>query len=182
MYVTEPLPLQLLSRPPGHGYIGSEAFKLQKGFALFFGDWLCSDGRGSVSSFAHSLVEGGEEAGRAAAPSSGPMKPGRAKGAAAVLAAPGGPLDVVGRFFPSENFIGRHSVPGVLGMASTGMHGSGSAFYITLAPAPHLGRSSPQPLPCPRAHTLPLPPSLSLTLPLPAPCAYAPSPLQTALR
>jgi cyclophilin family peptidyl-prolyl cis-trans isomerase len=46
------------------------------------------------------------------------------------------------RFFPDENFIGTHSVPGVLAMASGGVHSNGSVFYITLAPAPHLGAFS----------------------------------------
>jgi cyclophilin family peptidyl-prolyl cis-trans isomerase len=42
------------------------------------------------------------------------------------------------RFFPDENFIGRHSQPGVLAMASSGVHSNGSIFYVTLAKAAHL--------------------------------------------
>lgn len=43
------------------------------------------------------------------------------------------------RYFPDENFIGRHSEPGVLAMASAGVHTNASVFYVTLAKAPHLG-------------------------------------------
>jgi cyclophilin family peptidyl-prolyl cis-trans isomerase len=43
------------------------------------------------------------------------------------------------RYFPDENFIGRHAEPGVLAMASAGVHSNASVFYITLAKAPHLG-------------------------------------------
>lgn len=43
------------------------------------------------------------------------------------------------RYFPDENFIGRHSEPYVMAMASSGVHSNGSVFYVTLAKAPHLG-------------------------------------------
>ena len=43
------------------------------------------------------------------------------------------------RHFIDENFIVRHSAPGVLTMANSGVHSNGSVFLITLAPLPHLG-------------------------------------------
>ena len=43
------------------------------------------------------------------------------------------------RFFCDENFIGRHSAPGVLSMANSGVHSNGSVFMISLAKLPHLG-------------------------------------------
>jgi len=43
------------------------------------------------------------------------------------------------RYFPDENFVGRHAEPFVLAMASSGVHSNGSVFYVTLARAPHLG-------------------------------------------
>ena len=51
----------------------------------------------------------------------------------------GGHSSFSARYFPDENFIGRHTAPGVLAMATSGVHSNASAFYITLAPAPHLG-------------------------------------------
>jgi len=46
--------------------------------------------------------------------------------------------DGASRHFPDENFIGRHTQAGVLGMANAGVHQNGSVFYVTLAPAPQL--------------------------------------------
>lgn len=43
------------------------------------------------------------------------------------------------RYFADENFIVRHSAPGVLSMASAGVHKNGSVFVITLAPQPQMG-------------------------------------------
>lgn len=88
--------LSLCARPSKEGYVGSQIFRAQKGFAVFGGDWKEGTGRGGHSSF----------------PS---------------------------RFFPDENFIGRHTLPGVLSMASSGVHSNSSIFFITLAPALHLG-------------------------------------------
>ncbi len=51
----------------------------------------------------------------------------------------GGHSSFAARYFPDENFIGRHTAPGVLAMASSGVHSNASAFYVTLAPATHLG-------------------------------------------
>ena len=51
----------------------------------------------------------------------------------------GGHSSFAARYFPDENFIGRHTVPGVLAMASAGVHSNSSTFYVTLAPMPHLG-------------------------------------------
>jgi cyclophilin family peptidyl-prolyl cis-trans isomerase len=45
-------------------------------------------------------------------------------------------------FFQDENFIGRHSAPGVIAMANSGVHTNSSVFYITLAKASHLGESN----------------------------------------
>jgi len=88
--------LSLCARPPQEGYVGSHIFRVQRGFAVFGGDWKEGTGRGGHSSFP-------------------------------------------ARYFPDENFICRHTVPGVIAMASSGVHSNSSNFYITLAPAPHLG-------------------------------------------
>jgi cyclophilin family peptidyl-prolyl cis-trans isomerase len=88
--------LSLCARPPKEGYVGSQIFRAQKGFAVFGGDWKEGTGRGRHSS-------------------------------------------IPSRFFPDENFIGRHTLPGVLSMASSGVHSNSSIFFITLAPALHLG-------------------------------------------
>lgn len=45
------------------------------------------------------------------------------------------------RYFIDENFIGRHTAPGVLSYANSGVHSNNSAFMITLAKLPHLGSS-----------------------------------------
>lgn len=44
-----------------------------------------------------------------------------------------------GRYFADENFIVRHSAPGVLSMASAGVHKNASCFVLTLAPQPQMG-------------------------------------------
>lgn len=81
-----------------------------------------------------------------------------------------------GRPFADENFIIRHSQPGVLTMANTGVHSNTSVFFVTLAKAKHLGECSrrgtpchlawpPLRLPCARPHYLrasPLLPPLTL--------------------
>jgi cyclophilin family peptidyl-prolyl cis-trans isomerase len=90
--------LRLCERPQGAGYAKSELFKVQKGFAIFGGDFELNNGRG----------------GRCAVGGEGE------------------------RFFPDENFIGRHSFPGVLGMGNSGVHTNSSIFYVTLTDCPHL--------------------------------------------
>mmetsp|Transcript_12346 Transcript_12346/g.15653 ORF Transcript_12346/g.15653 Transcript_12346/m.15653 type:complete len:231 (-) Transcript_12346:211-903(-) len=42
------------------------------------------------------------------------------------------------RYFEDEGFVIPHSEPGLLSMASSGVHTNGSQFYLTVAPAPHL--------------------------------------------
>ena len=95
--------LRLCERPQGAGYVGSELFKVQKGFAIFGGDFELNSGRG----------------GRCAVGTSDGEREGE-------------------RFFPDENFIGRHSLPGVLGMGNSGVHTNSSIFYVTLTECPHL--------------------------------------------
>ena len=43
------------------------------------------------------------------------------------------------RYFADENFIVRHSAPGVLSMANSGVHKNGSVWAIMMAPAPQMG-------------------------------------------
>eukprot|EP00639_Heterosigma_akashiwo_P034855 CAMPEP_0194715702 /NCGR_PEP_ID=MMETSP0296-20130528/7465_1 /TAXON_ID=39354 /ORGANISM="Heterosigma akashiwo, Strain CCMP2393" /LENGTH=202 /DNA_ID=CAMNT_0039615713 /DNA_START=87 /DNA_END=692 /DNA_ORIENTATION=- len=46
------------------------------------------------------------------------------------------------RHFADEGFVIPHTAPGLLTMATAGVHQNGSLFYVTTAPAPHLdGRS-----------------------------------------
>ncbi len=47
------------------------------------------------------------------------------------------------RHFPDENFIARHTAPGAVGMANTGVHTNESVFYITTDKATHLGACGP---------------------------------------
>ena len=49
-----------------------------------------------------------------------------------------GPPDSPRRYFADENTIGRHSAPGVITMANSGVHSNTSLFFVTLAPARHL--------------------------------------------
>ena len=46
------------------------------------------------------------------------------------------------KYFSDENFIVRHSAPGVLTMANAGVHTNSSIFMVTLATQPHLGEGS----------------------------------------
>ena len=94
--------LRLCERPQGAGYSGSELFKVQKGFAIFGGDFELNNGRGGRCAVGNNSEREGE------------------------------------RYFPDENFIGRHSLPGVLGMANSGVHTNSSIFYVTLTECPHL--------------------------------------------
>lgn len=43
------------------------------------------------------------------------------------------------RYIADENFIVRHSAPGVVSMASPGVHKVGSAFFIATSPQPQMG-------------------------------------------
>jgi cyclophilin family peptidyl-prolyl cis-trans isomerase len=43
------------------------------------------------------------------------------------------------RHFVDENYIGRHSAPGVLSYANSGVHSNNSVFMMSLAKLPHLG-------------------------------------------
>eukprot|EP01006_Ploeotia_vitrea_P023191 TRINITY_DN55634_c0_g1_i1.p1 TRINITY_DN55634_c0_g1~~TRINITY_DN55634_c0_g1_i1.p1 ORF type:complete len:302 (-),score=34.89 TRINITY_DN55634_c0_g1_i1:253-1158(-) len=45
---------------------------------------------------------------------------------------------IYGGTFPDENFIHKHTKPGLLSMANSGVNSNGSQFFVTLAPAPHL--------------------------------------------
>lgn len=44
-----------------------------------------------------------------------------------------------GRYFVDENFVGRHSAPGVLTLANSGVHTNNSVFTISTVKLPHLG-------------------------------------------
>lgn len=46
------------------------------------------------------------------------------------------------RYFIDENFIGRHSVGGVLSMVNSGVHTNSSVFLVTATKLPHLGALS----------------------------------------
>lgn len=49
---------------------------------------------------------------------------------------------IYGRTFPDENFLGRHSKPGILAMMSFGRNSNSSQFYITVSAAPSMDQKN----------------------------------------